>query len=157
MEVIPYVWKDSDVSVQIVLPYYEVRSAVEFDTDVGGVQPNKSLLESEESWVLGSNIVYTDEATRQAHFAVNGRDGSADMIITGYRCVGECDLEEIVEEETTEKLWSDPATWTYLDNRIPEAGEEVIIQEGWEVIYDIENSPIFKNIEVNGKLTWKRG
>jgi len=46
------------------------------------------------------------------------------------------------------------ANWPNLDNRIPIAGEKVLIQKGYDIIYDIGTSPIFESIEINGKLTF---
>ena len=40
---------------------------------------------------------------------------------------------------------------------MPEEGEEVVIEPGWDIIYDIGTSPVFKNIQINGKLSFKRG
>ena len=54
-------------------------------------------------------------------------------------------------------MWSDPKTWTNRNNIVPKAGDEVVINAGWNVVFDLEDSPIFKSVEVNGKLTWKRG
>ena len=60
-----------------------------------------------------------------------------------------------MEETTT--LWSDPASWPALPNRIPVEGEEVIILSGLTIIYDIGTSPIFKKVEVNGNLSFLYG
>ena len=150
LQIIPYIWEDSDSSVELVVPHYEVRAAVDFTSSEGGLVANETLLESEDTWVLGTNVVYNETETRQMMFAVNGRDGSSSLRIKGHRCVDQCELDDVVVDEQTQKYWSDPATWTYLDNRVPEEGEEVIIHQGWDVIFDLENSPIFKNVEVNG-------
>jgi hypothetical protein len=32
-----------------------------------------------------------------------------------------------------------------------------VIRKGWDVVYDIETSPVFKSLEINGKLSFKRG
>lgn len=77
---------------------------------------------------MGSNIVYNDTDTREMWFTVNGRDGSSSMRITGHRCVEFCELDEVIDDgEVIVGLWSDPATWVNLDNRIPIEGEEVLI------------------------------
>lgn len=104
-------------------------------------------------------MVYNDPDTREALFAVNARDGSNAMTITGHRCVDECDLEPVPDEDEDEPtgLWSDPATWGNREYRVPEEGEEVVIDDNMSVIYDIGTSPVFKSIEINGKLTLQRG
>ena len=52
-------------------------------------------------------------------------------------------------------LWSDPKTWKHLDNRIPVEGEDVLVPSGYNVIYDIGISPLFKSLEINGRVTFK--
>ena len=54
-------------------------------------------------------------------------------------------------------LWSNIDTWTNLPGRIPEEGDEVEIMDGWDVVYDIGTSPVFKNLQINGKLSFQRG
>ena len=158
LTIVPFIWEDSRPSVEMVLPHYEVREAIDFFSSVGGKVANETLLQPEANWVMGSNVVYNDTATRQMHFAVNARDGSGGMYIKGHRCVDYCKIDPVIIDNTTTTMyWSDPATWTYLPNRVPLAGEEVIIHQGWDVIFDLEDSPLFKNVEVNGKLTWLRG
>jgi hypothetical protein len=105
------------------------------------------------------NIVYNDTETREMMFAVNGRDNSGAMTITGHRCVNGCDIEEVEENPDREIIyyWSDIATWPNLPDRIPIEGDEVHIEDGWEVVYDIGDSPIFMSVEINGKLSFKRG
>ena len=53
-------------------------------------------------------------------------------------------------------LWSNIETWTNLPGRIPEEGDEVEIMDGWDVVYDIGTSPVFKNLQINGKLSFMR-
>ena len=47
---------------------------------------------------MGMNYVYNDTETREMGFVVNGRDGSASMKITGYRCLDYCKEIDDVEE-----------------------------------------------------------
>jgi hypothetical protein len=135
-----------------------VREVIEFETEKGGLQPNLSLTNVEESaLVMGMNAVYNDVETQEMHFAVNGRDESSSMKITGYRCKDFCKLDPVPDPDVrTELRWSDKDTWPHL-GRVPIAGDEVEIREGWEVLYDAETSPILKSLEVNGKLTFERG
>jgi len=53
-------------------------------------------------------------------------------------------------------LWSNKDTWTNL-GRVPIAGDIVEIEDGWDVLYDIETSPVLQSLEVNGKLSFERG
>ena len=108
---------------------------------------------------MGMNVVYNDTETREVLFVVNGRDGSSSLDMTGHRCLENCESLEPVEENEPTGLhyWSDPATWLNLPMRIPLEGEEVHIEDGWDVIYDIGTSPVFQSVQINGKLTFKQG
>lgn len=107
-----------------------------------------------EELVMGMNAVYNDTATREMQFVVNARDGSNSLAITGHRCIYNCVIyvapvyDKPLEKETN--LWSDPKTWKNLPNRIPLEGEDVVIESGRNVIYDIGRSPLFKSLEING-------
>ena len=91
------------------------------------------------------------------YFVVNGHDDSSELMIKGYRCKDHCsvDLNE-EQEESDPVLWSEPTTWfnVFGENRVPIAGEEVRIITGMNVIDDIGVSPIFKNIAIDGKLSF---
>ena len=75
----------------------------------------------------------------------------------GRRCIGYCPLDDLIETEDEFFYWSDPAAWPYLPNRIPIAGEKVLITKDYHIIYDIGTSPIFEKVEVNGKLEFLQG
>ena len=66
-------------------------------------------------------------------------------------------MPPVEEEELADvtNLWSDPKTWKHLDNRIPVEGEDVLVPSGYNVIYDIGISPLFKSLEINGRVTFK--
>jgi hypothetical protein len=49
--------------------------------------------------------------------------------------------------------WSDEETWINTLGHIPMEGDVVEIMEGWDVLYDVGISPVFKSLEVNGKLS----
>jgi len=50
-------------------------------------------------------------------------------------------------------LWSDPKSWT--SGKVPIEGEDVHVESGWNMIYDVEESPVFKLVRINGRLTFK--
>ena len=85
---------------------------------------------------------------REIHFTVTGKNltsypGVNNAInIIGHRCVGPC-LEDIVSVaiEGTKRLWSNASNWP--NGELPKAGEDVIIEPGWDMIYDLPDSPIF--------------
>lgn len=76
--------------------------------------------------------------------------------LNGTRCT-DC-YEEIVEVETVEnttRLWSDPNSWP--NGTVPVEGDEVHIESGWNVTFDMEESPIYGLIRVNGFLQFLPG
>ena len=111
------------------------------------------------------NVHYEVDEIREAHFVVNGRDGSSTLTMKGARCIVDCapiippapenETVVIVEEET--HLWSDPVTWKKLDNRIPLGGDVVVVPSDHYVIYDMGNSPIYESIEIHGEVVFKEG
>lgn len=102
----------------MLLPHYEVRETIEFEPENSGLQANETLTKTPESdLTMGMNVVYNETETRRMHFAVNGRDESFEMKITGYRCKDYCKIEEVEEgEDTGPMLWSNPNVWK--DHRI---------------------------------------
>jgi len=74
----------------------------------------------------------------------------------GIRCVGSCG-EAIVEvdEVGEETLWSNPKSWT--SGKVPVEGDDVHIESGWNMTMDIEDTPVFRLVRVNGLLNFKRG
>jgi hypothetical protein len=48
--------------------------------------------------------------------------------------------------------WSDPSNWP--EERLPEEGEDVDILPGWNMILDLEETPILNMVTINGRLTF---
>ena len=111
---------------------------------------------------MGDNTFSNDSNPREMFFVVNGEDGSSELLIKGYRCRDYCDVDppepdpDPVDDPT---LWSDPATWTNVfdEERLPEVGDEVTILLGMKVVYDIGESPVLKNLAIDGDLTFLSG
>jgi hypothetical protein len=76
------------------------------------------------------------------------------MILEGLRCVGPCN-EEIDETDAVgaERLWSSPSSWT--SGKVPEEGEDVHIESGWNMTMDLAETPILRLVRVNGILRFK--
>ena len=90
--------------------------------------PSTDITNSE--LVYGQNVIYNQTEKREFHFIVNGKNNSAwtKLKFQGERCPGgKCTLAKVVEKETetTERLWSDPKSWT--SGKVPVAGENVEI------------------------------
>ena len=103
----------------------------------------------------GSNYVYNDTDTREFGWRASLKGlGYQDIKIEGVRCVSEdCDLEEVEDLPISleSKLWSVPETW---GNGVVPLGGDVEIAAGENIIYDLDDSPLFDVVTVNGRLTW---
>ena len=75
----------------------------------------------------------------------------------GLRCIsGTCELELVVEavlEEGTRR-WSDADNW---GGELPKEGEDVEVPSGWNMVLDLAETPIFKSLTINGRLSFMTG
>ena len=150
---------DAD-AFEYVTPHYEKRVAMYFDPNVGSRQANNTLVTTpRDSWTMGMNVHYNESETREAQFVVIKRGGASSLSITGKSCIVNCVLPPVpvIPLEEVTNLWSDPKTWKNLPNRIPLEGEDVIVPTDYNVIYDIGISPLFKSLEINGRVTFLPG
>lgn len=75
------------------------------------------------------------------------------------RCLGgKCEMEaldmgNVSADNLTATLWSDVNTWP--NKTLPKEGESVHIMPNMSVIFDLDESPVFKLLRVNGLLTFK--
>jgi len=74
----------------------------------------------------------------------------------GQRCLDDC-LEDVEDEDVpkTEKRWSDASIWP--DGTLPQEGDSIEVRADWDLILDIEETPILAMIEVNGILRFEDG
>jgi hypothetical protein len=128
---------------------------------------NNTIPASVSDYKVGQNILLNDTETREFHMIINGKDKPAPGIertinLKGYRCEGSCGLEVLNETITPEGepevvipplFWSLNTTWP--SGKVPVAGDDVNIMTNMSVIFDLDESPIFKLIYVNGMLTFK--
>jgi len=64
-----------------------------------------------------------------------------------------------MEVETEPRFWSISEHWDTAREAampFPEEGEDLIIKEGWNMVLDLEETPIFNLIEINGRLSFAR-
>ena len=111
----------------------------------------------QSSWSSGDYALYNDTSIRELHVVFNGKDLTrTKLVITGERCVGPC-IKAIntTPIENTTRRWSDPKSWT--SGKIPVAGDNVTIESGWNMLYDVAVSPIINYLEINGRLTFEDG
>src|SRR5687767_5078738 len=50
--------------------------------------------------------------------------------------------------------WSDPKTWA--SQRVPKAGDRVLVARETKVTYDVENKATFRMVQIVGTLTFAR-
>lgn len=110
--------------------------------------------------------MYNHTDKRIFEMAVNGRNPAKKHIkIVGLRACPTCNEVESgafgedgvkVEIESTVRLWSLASSWTHegVEGKVPIAGDSIEIKAGWNMVYDLADSPIFKIIIVNGRLTF---
>lgn len=146
-------WTEDDFYVLLHSTHIDVREEINFyDMATGNQIANMTYFDDKTS---GANYVYNDTDTREfGWFASMLDSGVQDVRMEGIRCVNvDCDLEEIddvpISDET--ELWSLPGTW---DDGIVPTGGDVEIKPGKNVIYDLEDSPVFDVVTVNGRLSW---
>lgn len=91
-------------------------------------------------------------------YVVNGVNPSKRQLrMTGYRCIGQCNaVVDKTPVEDRERLWSVAADWDE-GGKVPEANENVMIKAGWNMIFDIEETPQLDMVEIKGRLTFKMG
>lgn len=154
-----WVWNtENEGGLWFVMPHYDVREAVYVDDNNGyrhlndtiGGAANIPYLE------MGDNVIYNDTDTREINFIINGKDYYTERLsFEGVRCIGQC--QPPIEDEELElefRYWSNASHWGDF-GKVPEEGDEVIIESSWNMIYDIEESPKLKSLEIRGKLTFE--
>jgi hypothetical protein len=79
---------------------------------------------------------------------------SSSIVLVGERCIGPC-MEAVkgVPIEKKPRYWSKAASWP--SGKVPVAGEDVVIAPGWNMMLDIADTPIFRMLTVNGRLTFQ--
>lgn len=63
----------------------------------------------------------------------------------------------MVDDEGVElpiRLWSDVNSWEET-NKIPEEGDDVYIAPSWNMMLDLQDTPAFNKIVIDGRLTLK--
>lgn len=106
---------------------------------------------------MGENIVYNDTDTREFTFVVNNKNETRgkNLLIEGLKCLtGVCDTGSVADVaiEADARFWSDPNSWP--SGELPKEGEDVFVEPGWNMYYDLPDSPVYNSVEVNGRLTF---
>lgn len=148
-------WIPNDKSIYFVHNFTDVREGVDVETGGEKIENTTLTKKQKPQWASGDNVIYNDTETREMHFVVNGKNQSRRNIkVTGHRCVYSCvkDINE-TEVEGEYRRWSDVNSWP--NKTLPVEGQDVEIESGWNMLYDIEESPKFNMIEINGRLTFE--
>lgn len=140
--------------------FTNTREVMNFTLDGGnGAQIANGTLNSkpEDQWVSGDNWVLNDTETREVSFVINGKnldEGGNEIRIDAHQCFSGSCTETVEDVEISEEIyyWSDPTVWP--ENRIPEEGDEVEILPGWNMIIDVEETPLLALLTINGRLTF---
>jgi len=76
----------------------------------------------------------------------------------GYRCDGHCETIKIknsAESENRTRYWNVSTDWTNNNNTIPVEGDDVHIEPGWNMVFNLNSSsPVYKLVRLNGNLTF---
>lgn len=148
-------WTLDDQDIVFVHNFTDVRENITF-----AINGNQDDLIANETYVSGStsmengmNLVLNDTETREITFVVNGKPEPRMIQIDGYRCQASC-MESIDETEISgpEIFWSDVSNWP--GEVLPAEGDFVEVEPGWNMVYDLEDSPIFEMLTINGRLTF---
>lgn len=139
--------------------FTEQRQVVNI-TNKGQLIPNNTLNYTDPNWVKnpnyinGDNIILNDTATKEMHVIYNGIGGpSQSLKFSAAQCAGSCLAAAGVLNISSTLYWSKPSTWP--SGKLPVAGDNVIINNTVEVIFDIPVSPILAYLEINGILAFK--
>jgi parallel beta-helix repeat protein len=102
---------------------------------------------------------FMNNVTRHASLKFDGQNPDAirftlarDECITIGGCNGNNQITD-EEIETTPRYWSVEASWE--GRGIPQEGEDVLIDNTWNMVLDIPETPILRSLEINGRLTVK--
>lgn len=111
---------------------------------------------------MGQNLVLNDTATRKLHFIAIGNNqtnntyAEQQVLMEGNRCPGGvCPVEVIIVPgayENRVRYWDVPSDWP--NGTVPVEGDDVHIEPTWNMVFNMNPSPIYKLVRVNGNLTF---
>jgi hypothetical protein len=113
-------------------------------------------LQEESLLIQGDNVIYNQTEVREFHFVINGKlMGNRSVLdFEGFRCLVNCDLEEIEEAEISSDVqpWSLESSWP--SGNVPVEGDDVTIDPEMNILFDLEESPLLKSLTINGRLSF---
>jgi hypothetical protein len=154
---------ENDDSLYLVHNFTDIRAEMDVKFNGGKNIANDSIAEAPQDYKTGQHILYEDTSIREFHFIVNGAyteagkmEKTRKMTAVAHRCKGgKCPefMPVISPIEKTPRFWSKVEAWSKT-KVIPIAGENLIIESGWNMHLDLKETPIFDKIEINGRLTF---
>ena len=75
------------------------------------------------------------------------------VIWKGIECIGSCNAAVQVVPLGNITYWSTASSWTNRNKTLPQDGDTVVIEPGWNMVLDI-NTPNLTKITINGRLTF---
>lgn len=157
-------WRETDKDVYLVHNWTDVRAAIDVKVRKDGgweTMDNMTIASNAAEYQLGQNIIYNETAIRETHLILTGKNTTENpyneqyIELTGHRCVGSC-VEQVDFNVTTEdrvRYWNNSADWP--GGKVPAEGDDVHVEPGWNMVFDMEESPIYKLLRINGNLTFK--
>ena len=100
--------------------------------------------------------VYFNNVTGHIQVKFDGqRNDTIRFSMVGDECIswGNCNPPDTMEDAEIEKdyrRWSNPNSWS--TGKLPVEGEEVLIEPSWNMLYDLEDSPVFKKYSNQWKI-----
>lgn len=61
-------------------------------------------------------------------------------------------MNETVPNENRTRYWNNSEDWA--NGTVPKEGDDVHIEPGWNMIFNLKESPVYKLVRVNGNLTF---
>ena len=150
-------WQHDDKSIMLVHNYSDVRAFI--TTTINNISyPNDTIPTQDISFSdfrAGQNVLLNE--TKEFKIIINGKNNTPEnheIYLSGERCEGDCmEVIEEVEQEDRIRYWSVDSDWP--DNQVPGKGANIHVESGWNMVYDLEESPVYALIRINGIMTFK--
>jgi hypothetical protein len=156
-------WEANDKNIIFIHNFTDVRE--DYIVKAGGEERLNATLPAPASITDNFNPGdwYFNNDTEYFYVGVNGKN-SSDLYseftikLEGVRCVDSCfeivldGINDTNETMSTAMLWSDPKSWP--NGTVPVEGDDIHIEPGWNMTMDLEETPIFGYVEINGLLTF---
>ena len=147
-------WTFDDLPINLMFNFTDVRAAVYMDTGNDVIANDTLNTVANGLQQTGDNVVYNDTDTREIWLLINGQNYTRNpVVMEGVRCIGGC-LSSVTAEpiESDIRYWSNASSWD--NGTIPLAGANVEIMPGWNMVLDLNVTPIFNIIQINGRLSF---